>query len=74
MYGKYVESQLDYIDGIVLWFFNKDILRFLKSKNRFNSKPVWFAFKDTVDEIFGWDDLRPAILFTIASLKKLIQK
>lgn len=74
MYGKKVESQLDYKDGVVLRYFHKDILWFLKSKKRFNAKPSWFVFKDTVDEIFGWDDLRPAILFTIASLKKLIQK
>lgn len=69
--GEAITPQMIYKDGIRLRYFHKDILWFIKSKERFKANPSWFSFSNTVDEIFSWEDLRPALFFTFASLKKL---
>ena len=61
-----------YKDGIGLRYFHMDVLWFLKSKERFRCKPSWFSMKNTTDEIFEWRDLRPGIVFTLTSVKRLL--
>ena len=67
-----VDDQSWYKDGVRLRYFHMDLLWFLKSKERFKTKPSWFSVKNTVDEIFAWDDLRPAFFYTLTSFSKLI--
>lgn len=71
-FGNEITEFPDYNDGICLRYFHMDLLWFFKSKNRFKAKPSWFSFKNTVDEIFGFDDLKPAIVYSITAFKKLI--
>lgn len=63
----------DYQDGLRLRFFHKDILWFFRSPKRFSTKPSWFSNKNTIDMVFEWDDLRPAIAFSIESFKSLLK-
>lgn len=67
-----VSDMQDYQDGIGLRYFHMDVLWFLKSKERFKCKPSWFSMKNTTDEIFEWRDLRPGIVFTLTSVKRLL--
>ena len=67
-----VEDQTEYKDDVRLRYFHMDLLWFLKSKDRFKTKPSWFSNKNTVDEIFEWSDLRPAIFYTFTSFSKLL--
>lgn len=61
----------DYKEGLYLRYIHMDVLWLLKSKNRFSQKPSWFSFKNTVDEIFSWEDLRPFFVYSITAVKKL---
>ena len=76
MNRKIMPFMLLLIEVIMYYFiclyFHMDLLWFFKSKNRFKAKPSWFSFKNTVDEIFGFDDLKPAIVYSITAFKKLI--
>ena len=71
-FGKEVEEQTFYKDDVRLRYFHMDMLWFLKSKERFKTKPSWFSNKNTVDEIFEWSDLRPAFFYTLTSFSKLL--
>ena len=71
-YDQKVTDMQEYPDGMGLRYFHMDLLWFLKSKNRFSCKPSWFSMKNTVDEIFAWEDLRPGIVFAISAVGKLI--
>jgi D-aspartate ligase len=64
-------SFMSYPDGVVLRYFHMDVLWFIKSPDRFKTKPSWFSFRNTVDEIFEWRDLRPAFVYTLTAFKKL---
>ena len=46
-FGKYVRH------------FDTDIAWFLKSPNRFRTKPSWFSWKNTQEVLFRWDDPKP---------------
>ena len=70
--GKEVDDQIAYKDDVRLRYFHMDLLWFIKSKERFKTKPSWFSNKNTVDEIFEWCDLRPAFFYTLTSFSKLI--
>lgn len=48
-----------------------DLLWFLKSPDRFRSKPSWFSPFHTVDQLFGLDDPLPWFAFTIQGFKRL---
>jgi predicted ATP-grasp superfamily ATP-dependent carboligase len=67
-----VEDQTEYKDDVRLRYFHMDMLWFLKSKDRFKTKPSWFSNQNTVDEIFEWCDLRPAFFYTLTSFTKLL--
>lgn len=70
--GEDVQSQFDVNYDTYLRYMHTDILWFLKSKERFSCTPSWFSFKNTVDQIFSWDDLWVSIAYTIQGFKKLI--
>lgn len=55
-----------------LRFFHTDILWFLKSKDRFRSKPSWFSIRKSSDQIFSWSDPWVFIAFTLQGFTKLI--
>ncbi len=67
-----IDDQLFYKANIRLRYFHMDLLWFLKSKERFTTKPSWFSNNNTIDEIFEWCDLRPAFFYTLTSFSKLI--
>lgn len=67
-----ISVAMDYPIGLGLRYFHMDLLWFIKSKKRFKTKPSWFSWKNTVDEIFSWEDLRPAFYFTISAFHKLL--
>lgn len=70
-YDDEVTDMQEYKDGMGLRYFHMDVLWFLKSKDRFKCKPSWFSMKNTVDEIFSWEDLRPGIIFGFLAIGKL---
>lgn len=70
-YDDEVTDMQEYPDGMGLRYFHMDVLWFLKSKERFSCKPSWFSMKNTVDEIFSWEDLRPGIIFGFLAIGKL---
>ena len=54
-----------------------DIAWFLKSKDRFRTKPSWFSWKNTKEILFSWDDPKPFFanfLQKTASYKSIMQK
>lgn len=69
--GNAVTPMIDYKKGIYLRYFQKDILWFLKSPNRFSAKPSWFSFKNNTDQIFSFDDPMPFLLSSIEGFSKL---
>ena len=65
-------NYMQYEDDLRLRYFHMDLLWFIKSPLRFKANPSWFTNKRTVDEIFEWKDLKPAIVYSITAVKKLI--
>ena len=65
-------NYMQYEDDLRLRYFHMDLLWFIKSPLRFKANPSWFINKRTVDEIFEWKDLKPAIVYSITAVKKLI--
>lgn len=59
--------------GLQLRYMHTDVLWFLKSKDRFRCKPSWFNFKNSVHQIFSWDDPWPSIAFTFQGFGKLLK-
>ena len=45
--------------GKYLRHFDTDIAWFLKSPDRFRTKPSWFSWKNTEEALFSWDDPKP---------------
>ena len=66
-----VSDFLDYKEGLYLRYFHKDILWFIKSKDRFKAKPSWFSGKNTTDEIASIRDIKPFLTYSIEVVKKL---
>ena len=73
-YGERV-TQYPYYTGKDMYVrhFDTDIAWFIKSKDRFRSKPSWFSWKDTCDVLYSKDDPRPFwsnLWYSIISFKK----
>lgn len=66
--GLPVTDMLEYQDNHKMSCFLPDILWFIKSKNRFKTKPSWFNRKGVKDSIFSWDDPLPTFGFIINSV------
>ena len=50
---------------LALRYFHTDIMWFLKSPDRFKTKPSWFDFKNSKDYIFSWSDPLPFFSYAI---------
>ena len=61
----------DYQDGVFLRYIHTDVLWFLKSGERFHTKPSWFSWKNTTDEILSFRDLKPFLAYSLTAFKKL---
>ena len=70
--NEVVDSAFDVKYGTYLRYFHKDILWFLKSKDRFKCKPSWFNFWNSCDQILSWDDMKVGFTYSIQSIQKLI--
>lgn len=67
------QKQYQYRTGVALRHLGFDILWFLKSPNRFKSKPSWFHFlgKNVYYQDFQFWDQKPFWIGTIHNIKKL---
>lgn len=70
-FNEEIYQRLDYKDGIRLRVFFKDVLWFLKSKNRFKCKPSWFSNKNTTDEFISFDDPRVGFRYFLSCFRRL---
>lgn len=68
-FGLKVTNYSTYKEGKAISCFLVDCLWFLKSKDRFKSKPSWFARWKYKDVIFSWGDILPSFGFFFLSLK-----
>lgn len=69
-YDRSVSEYNNYEIGQRLRCSQTDALWFIKSPNRFKSKPSWFSIKNTKDHTFSWDDPLPWFVFSIQGLKR----
>lgn len=70
--GKEVTEYKDYKLDVRLRYLHTDILWFIQSPERFKSKPSWFSFKNTTDQIFSLRDPWPFFTYSIQGIQKLI--
>ena len=63
----------DFKEGLYLRVIHKDILWFIKSKDRFKAKPSWFSWKNTTDEVASIRDIKPFFTYSIEAVKKIKQ-
>ena len=66
--GYEVSDMMEYEDGKQISCFLVDCLWFKDAKNRFKSRPSWFARWKIKDVVFSWDDLKPTAGFLVTSL------
>ena len=69
-YGEPVTKYTDYKIGQRLRCSQTDALWFIKSPNRFKSKPSGFSIKNTADHTFSWDDPLPWFAFSLQGLRR----
>ena len=70
VYGKHVTEYQQYKIGQRLRCSQTDLLWFIKSSNRFKTKPSWFSLAHTKDQLFDIKDPLPWFSF---SVQKIIQ-
>jgi len=63
-----VTEYKDYKKDIRLRCIHTDLLWFIKSKNRFRTKPSWFSLYKTKDQIFSIEDPLPWFSFTLQAI------
>lgn len=68
--GRTVDTFGEYKVGCRLRYMHTDLLWFLKSPNRFKTKPSWFSWRRTCDQIWSWKDPWPWFTYSIQGLKK----
>ena len=68
--GKPVTDYPDYREGACLRYMHTDLLWFLQSPNRFKTKPSWFDFRHTADQIFSIKDPWPWFTYTLQGIRK----
>lgn len=68
--GKEVTAYLEYKKDVRMRCSHTDLLWFIKSPNRFKSKPSWFSWKNTSDQIFDIKDPLPYLTFSLQAVKK----
>lgn len=65
-----VPQYLNYKEGLYLRAFHSDVLWLLKSKNRFKTKPCWFSWRKTKDQIWSIKDPLPWFTYSIQGVLK----
>ena len=68
--GREVTDYNEYEKGICLRYMHTDLLWFIESPNRFKSKPSWFSWKRTCDQIWSVKDPIPWFTYTIQGFAK----
>ena len=68
--GKEVTDYTEYKKGITLRYMHTDLLWFLECKDRFKTKPSWFSWKNTTDQIWSLKDPLPWFTYTIQGFCK----
>ena len=71
-FGDHVDEYMDYPEGLYLRYIHKDILWFIKSRDRFRAKPSWFSWKNTTDEIASLKDIKPFFTYSLQVFQKLL--
>ncbi len=70
-FGEIVEDQKTKKEELYIRMTQTDVLWFLKSSERFKSKPSWFHIRNTHDQTFSFSDPLPWFAFLIRGIKKL---
>ena len=69
-YGEKMVPKKEKIkEGLGLRYFHTDIMWFLKSPNRWKTRPSWFDFRKNVDYVFSWSDPIPFFSYAIGHAK-----
>lgn len=68
--GQDVTAFIEYKKGVCLRYMHTDLLWFIESPNRFKSKPSWFSWKHTTDQIWNPRDPLPWFGYTIQGIAK----
>lgn len=68
--GQEVTPFLDYKKGVCLRYMHTDLLWFLESPDRFRTKPSWFSWRHTTDQIWNPRDPLPWFGYTIQAFGK----
>lgn len=74
LYCDSVLSQMDYKTDIRVRRSQIDWMWFLKSPDRFKTKPSWFNRKNTTDQLFSWSDPGPWFAFWIYGFRKYLKE
>ena len=69
-FGQSVSSFMNYTNDVRLRCIHTDVLWFMKSPNRFASKPSWFSWKRTSDQIWSLRDPLPFFTFSLQAIMK----
>lgn len=70
-FGEEVTPYMEYKEDVRIRMSQTDVLWFLKSPNRFKSKPSFFSIKNTKDQMFAWSDPLPWLAFSIQKMVHL---
>lgn len=68
--GLPVTEYRNYRAGVQLRYMHTDLLWFIQSPDRFRTKPSWFRFANTVDQIFSLRDPLPWFTYSIQAVRK----
>ncbi len=71
LYSEEVTEYKQYKIGQRLRCSQTDLMWFIKSSDRFKSKPSWFSLKHTKDHTFSWKDPLPWFAFSLQGLKRV---
>ena len=74
LYGNYVTPMTEYKIDVRVRRSQIDWMWFLKSPDRFKTKPSWFDRKNTTDQLFSWSDPGPWFSFWIYGIKKILKE
>ena len=71
--GENVEPCFDYRKGLYMRYLLSDCMWFLRSSERFRTRPSFFRFfgRDQCGEIFDWTDPAPAVAHVLGKTMKL---
>lgn len=68
--GQEVTPYLRYKKGVTLRYMHTDLLWFIESPDRFKSKPSWFSWKKTCDQIWSIKDPLPWFSYSLQGVAK----